>query len=124
MTSGEVQHSRASEDSPLQGGATHRPGASRGLHSLVLIPEDSPHHADSHAEQCQEQHADLGELAEVGQAVVADPGDKWGRSGRSSRAACPSPPPTDLGPLQPCSHQAPTRVTSTLAPKALGTPRS
>nr|XP_035115958.2 stromal interaction molecule 1-like [Callithrix jacchus] len=40
---------------------------------LVLVAEDAPHHADSHAEECQEQHAHLWALVEVGQAVVGDP---------------------------------------------------
>lgn len=81
MASGEVQEGcspvlRASEDSPQEGGATPKPGPPRGQHLLVLVPEDSPHHADSHTKQCQEQHADLRTLVEVGQAVVTDPGDR------------------------------------------------
>lgn len=72
------------------------------MHSLVLVPEDTPHHADCHAQQRQEQRADLRPLVEVGQAVVRDPeGRQVGASGASNHHP------------QPCLS---------LAPKALSLP--
>lgn len=65
---------------------TARPPAGARVHSLVLIPEDSPHHAGGQAEQRQEQQAHLGALVEVGQAVVGDPAG-------GAAVSRPSPPP-------------------------------
>lgn len=85
----------------------HLRTAGRGRHSLVLVPEDSPHHADGQAEQRQEQHADPRAFVEVGQAVVGDPG---GRGGGSRQ-----------GQLAPCHHPAP-RGSSHPVPQTPGAP--
>ena len=81
---GRGRHLAATQPGSRSRGDEHREHlrtARGGGHSLVLVPEDTPNHADGQAEQRQEQHADPRPLVKVGQAVVGDPGG--GGGGRS-----------------------------------------
>lgn len=94
-----------------RGSGRRGPGASEdrrqtGWHSLVLVPEDSPHHADGQAEQRQEQQADRRTLVEVGQAVVGDPGG--GRAVKDSWVLATAQHPG--APLTPASPPRPLHV--------------
>ena len=93
---GRGRHLAATQPGSRSRGDEHREHlrtARGGGHSLVLVPEDTPHHADGQAEQRQEQHADPRPLVKVGQAVVGDPGGGGGGAAGRARLFLTKPAP-------------------------------